>query len=334
MLSHVLCVKETGLCCYCIIIDLLLDLPLTETPLPRVACWGTGDSGLHPRWICLLLHLPLPPPATAHLPGHADLCIRETIPALLLHCRAAYKNTGPQHKFRASKTKWTTHRTASNTHIVTPLTTPGTYTLFRACAGLSHNTCWISALYIARWACIFTFASSDSAARTVHTDWLTQSNSEPCICLRISYRSSQAKRIQSVWDAHTARSFYAGQWTSVNWTPSQVEPAQMGALPLSEDQACSAWDPLRGTTAAPLVKCLLLTWVKMFPNKTVHKSAFALRKSANQQDVVGHYLVAGLSKDIYIYFFYFIMACPKKCLFQIYLASIVGNMSGCCWTLG
>lgn len=86
---------------------------------------------------------------------------------------------------------------------------------------------------------------------------------------------------------------------------SQVDPAQLGALPLSEDQACSAWDPLRGTTAAPLVKCLLLTWVKMFPNKTVLKSAFASRKSANQQDVVGHYLVAGLSKDIYIYFLFY-----------------------------
>lgn len=55
--------------------------------------------------------------------------------------------------------------------------------------------------------------------------------------------------------------------------------------------------------ASPLVKCLLLTWVKMVPNKPVHKSAFASRNSANQQDVVGHYVVAGLSKDIYIYYF-------------------------------
>lgn len=127
---------------------------------------------------------------------------------------------------------------------------------------------------------------------------------------------------------------------------SQVDPAQTGALPsrvgtkwdsvvapwAGEDQACSAWDPLPGATAAPWVKCLLLTWVKMFPNRPVHKSVSASRKSDSQEGVVGHSLVAGLSKEIFL--FYFITACPKTCLSQKYLASIVGNMSGCCWTLG
>lgn len=193
------------------------DFPSTETPLQRVAFWGTGHSGLHPWWLCLLLHLPLPPPADAHLPGHADLCTWEAILALLLHCRAACKNTGPVHISRATKTKWAMYSTPANTHIITLLTAPGTYTFFTACAGLSRNTCWIRALHITRWACIFTFARSNSAASsgsTVHTVWLAQSNSGLHICLRITYRSSQAKGIQSVWDANTARSFYTGQWTS------------------------------------------------------------------------------------------------------------------------
>lgn len=45
--------------------------------------------------------------------------------------------------------------------------------------------------------------------------------------------------------------------TLLHWTVNQYElysshddPAHMGALPLSEDRACSAWDPLWGTAAA------------------------------------------------------------------------------------
>lgn len=206
MYLHVFCIYKKPIST---VEGLTLNLPSTETSLPRVACWGSGDSGLHPWWLCVLLYLPLSPPANAHIPGHADLCIWETIPALLLYCRAACKNTGPVHSTpRATKTKWAMRSKPANTHIIIW----GTYTL-TAGAGLSHNTCWISALYITRWACISTFASSDSAANsasTVHTDWLAQSNSEPHICFRITYRSSQEKRIQSVWEAHTARSFYTG----------------------------------------------------------------------------------------------------------------------------
>lgn len=207
MNSYVMFLKKTGPSCL-----LTLDLPSSETPLPRVACWGAGDSGLNPWWLCLLLHLPLPSPADAHLPCHADLCIWEDIPALLLHRRPACKNTDPAHISRPAKTKRAMHSTTANTHIFTPLTTTGTHTYF------THNTCWASALCITRWACILTFASSDSAASTVHTDWPPQSNSEPHICLRITHRSSQARRIQPAWDKHTGSSFYTGQWTSVNWS--------------------------------------------------------------------------------------------------------------------
>lgn len=62
----------------------------TEAPLQGTASRSAGDPGLHPRWVCVLLYSSLPSPAPAHLPRHAHLLPRKTLPALLCWglCRA------------------------------------------------------------------------------------------------------------------------------------------------------------------------------------------------------------------------------------------------------
>lgn len=59
------------------------SLSPVETPLPRVTWWSPGDAGVHSRWICVLLYLPLPSSSAAHTSGHAFLCCGATFPALL-----------------------------------------------------------------------------------------------------------------------------------------------------------------------------------------------------------------------------------------------------------
>lgn len=59
------------------------SLFLVETPLPRVTWWSPGNTGIHSRWICLLLYLPFPSSSAAHTSGHAFLCFGATFPALL-----------------------------------------------------------------------------------------------------------------------------------------------------------------------------------------------------------------------------------------------------------
>lgn len=137
--------------------------PLTEAPLPRAACWGSGDSWLHPWRLCVLLHLPLPSPVAAHLPGHAELCIWKTLPALLLQRRAAHRNTGPESQ--ASNTKWPPQWTGAITHVHVPLSTRGPDTLFAPHTGFP---CWIRAPSVTR--CSFMFASWGDTGRTVLTD--------------------------------------------------------------------------------------------------------------------------------------------------------------------
>lgn len=140
--------------------------PLTEAPLPRAACWGAGDSWLHSWRLCLLLHLPLPSPVAAHLPGHAELCIGATLPALLLQRGAALGNTGPEPQ--ASNTKGLPQWTAAITHVHIPLTPTGPNTLFAPHTGLPSSACWIRAPSVTR--CSFMFASWDVTGRTALTD--------------------------------------------------------------------------------------------------------------------------------------------------------------------
>lgn len=139
---------------------------LTEAPLPRAATWGSGDSWLHPWRLCHLLHLPLPSPVAAHLPGHAELCFWKTLPALLLQRRAAHNNTGPESQ--ASNTKWHPQWAAAITHVHIALTTTGPGTHFAPHTGLPSPTCWIRAPSVS-W-CSFMFASWDNTGRTVLTD--------------------------------------------------------------------------------------------------------------------------------------------------------------------
>lgn len=140
--------------------------PLTEAPLPRAACWGSGDSWLHPWRLCVLLHLPLPSPVAAHLPGHAELCVWKILPALLQQLRAAHKNTGPESQ--ASNTKWPPQPTAAFTHVHVPLTTTGPNTLFSPHTGLPSSACWIGTPSVSR--CSFMFAGWAVTGRTVLTD--------------------------------------------------------------------------------------------------------------------------------------------------------------------
>lgn len=302
----VLCLKETPF--YSSYINLFLAVPPTETPLQRVACWGTGDSGVHPWWLCRLLHLPLPAPVTPHLPGHADLCIWETVSALLLQRRAAYKNTGPNHKSQASKTKWSSHRTPGNMHVYTHSTTTGTNNLPTGLAGLSYNTCWISALYVTRWAYSFTFASWVSAARTVRTDCLTQSDSERCICLWITYRSCEGRRCNSGWDS---------EWTSMNWTRIRLTQHRW--------EQCLEWGPglqCLGSTARHSSRSFLsafcspvLKWSQIQPSTSLPQGCgWTLSCRWTSKDI----FYSAMSKKVSVW----------------YVASIVGNVSGCCWTIG
>lgn len=198
----------------------------TETPLPGVTCWSTGDSGLHPWRLCLLLHVPLSPPVDAHLLGHADLCTREAFPALLLYCRAAWKN---KYTVWPTKTKRAMLSAPANTHLTTFITTPGTHAFTGAHGGVAHGTCSVSALATRR-ASVFTRSAWDvtaSRASTMHADWVAQSNVEP---VRIAYSSSQASRIQSAWVAFVDGSSDTGKWTGVSWSSVQVDPAQAEAL--------------------------------------------------------------------------------------------------------
>lgn len=55
----------------------------TETPLPRTAQQRPGNPGGRPARVCPVLHIPLPLPLAAHVPGHAHLCHGEAVASIL-----------------------------------------------------------------------------------------------------------------------------------------------------------------------------------------------------------------------------------------------------------